>query len=75
MMEIVEALSLRCEKLKGLSSGGTISTMAELRQKRREFEAAKILLDEARQFYKSVGLSEEHPFHRDLQDKIAIRKA
>jgi tetratricopeptide (TPR) repeat protein len=82
-----EALSLRREKLKGLSSGGTrdsylvdigktISVIAELRQKRREFEAAKILLDEARQFYKSVGLSEEHPFHRDLQDKIeALRKA
>lgn len=82
-----EALSFRREKLKGLSSGGTkdsylvdigktISTIAQLRLQRREFEAAKILLDEAKQFYKSVGLSEEHPFHRDLQDKIeALRKA
>lgn len=81
-----EALSLRRQKLNRLSGGTrdsflvdigkTISTIAELRQKRREFEAAKILLDEAKIFYKSVGLAEEHPFYRDLQDKIeALRKS
>jgi tetratricopeptide (TPR) repeat protein len=81
-----EALSIRREELKtakrGLKDsylvdiGKTISTIAELRQRRREFEAARILLDEAKQFYKSVGLSEEHPFYRDLTDKIeSLRKS
>jgi hypothetical protein len=52
--------------------GKTISTIAELRHRRREFEASKILFDEAKHFYKMVGLSEEHPFFRDLKDKIEV---
>lgn len=81
-----EALSVRRKKLDGLSGsvkdsyfvdiGKTISMIAEMRLKRREFEATKILLDEAKNIYKAVGLSEEHPMYRDLTDKIeALRKA
>ena len=81
-----EALSYRRQKLTGASGGlkdsflvdigKTISTIAELRMKRREFEATKILLDEAKAHYKSVGLSEDHPFFRDLTDKAeALRKS
>jgi tetratricopeptide (TPR) repeat protein len=77
-----EALSLRREKVMRVSGsmkdsemvdiGKTISTIAELRHRRREFEASKILFDEAKHFYKMVGLSEEHPFFRDLKDKIEV---
>lgn len=81
-----EALSYRREKLRGASGGlkdsylvdigKTISTIAELRLKRREFEATKILLDEAKEHYISVGLSEDHPFFRDLADKAeALRRS
>ena len=81
-----EALSIRRGKLDELSGsvrdsyvvdiGKTISTIAEMRLKRREFEATKILLDEAKSIYKAVRLSEEHPMYRDLTDKIeTLRKA
>ncbi|KAL3798373.1 hypothetical protein HJC23_005026 [Cyclotella cryptica] len=81
-----EALALRREKLKRASGGlkdselvdigKTISTIAQLRQRRREFEAAKILFEEAKHFYKTVGLSTQHPFYRDLTDKLeALRKS
>ncbi|KAL7522283.1 hypothetical protein ACHAWX_006978 [Stephanocyclus meneghinianus] len=81
-----EALSLRREKLQRASGslkesemvdiGKTISTIAQLRLRRREFEAAKILFEEAKHFYKTVGLSSQHPFYRDLTGKIEeLRKS
>jgi tetratricopeptide (TPR) repeat protein len=79
-----EALSLRREMLKETSGGlkdsylvdigKTISTLADIYRNKREFEAEKILLQETKNIYESVGLNEEHPFYRDLSDKIDLLK-
>jgi len=83
-----EALALRRRKVDQIStssSGGTrnseivdvgrtISNIAQLRTERREFGAAKILFEEARELYKSVGLSANHPFYRDLLQEIEFMR-
>lgn len=75
-----EALNIRREKVVKLSGGRkdseivdigrTISNIAQLRRQRREFEASKILFDEAKQLYKKIGLSPQHPFYKDLVQEI-----
>ena len=76
-----EALAIRQRRVEQLGYDGmresevvdvgrTISNIAQLRRDRREFSAAKILFDEARELYKSVGLSATHPFARDLSQEI-----
>ena len=81
-----EALYIRrrkAEKLVGgrkdsemVDIGRTISNIAQLRRHRREYEAAKILFDEARQVYQNIGLSPNHPFYKDLTQEIeAMRKS
>ena len=52
--------------------GRTISNIAQLRRDRREFGAATILFDEAKQLYRSVGLSNTHPFYRDLAQEMEV---
>jgi len=52
--------------------GRTISNIAQLRRDRREFGAAKILFAAARELYLSVGLSEDHPYARDLTQEIEV---
>ena len=76
-----EALAIRrrrLEKRKDSSEivdvGRTLSNIAQLRRERREFEAAKILFDEAKQLYTSVGLSVGHPFYRDLAQEIEVMR-
>lgn len=74
----VEARQLSGERQDGsevVDVGRTLSNIAKLRLSAREFGAAKILFDEAKQLYKSVGLSASHPFYRDLAQEIeAMRK-
>lgn len=77
-----EALTIRRQRVKHLSRGRkqgetvdvgrTISNIAQLRRERREFGAAKILFDEAKDLYRSVGLSKDHPFYRDLAQEIDV---
>merc|ERR1712127_585694 len=83
-----EALALRRRKVEQLSFSGndgarsgeivdvgrTISNIAQLRRERREFGAAKILFEEARELYQSVGLSANHPFYRDLSHEIEVMR-
>ncbi len=52
--------------------GRTISNIAQLRRQRREFGAAKILFDEVKELYRSVGLSTSHPFFMDLASEIEV---
>ena len=54
--------------------GRTISNIAQLRRDRREFGAAKVLFDEVKQLYRSVGLSTSHPFYRDLSMEIEVMR-
>lgn len=54
--------------------GRTLSNLAQLRRERREFGAAKILYDEARLLYTSVGLSLNHPFYKDLVQEIEVMR-
>ena len=54
--------------------GRTLSNIAALRRERREFGAAKILFNEAKQLYKCVGLSVGHPFYRDLTKEIEVMR-
>ncbi|KAL7470606.1 hypothetical protein ACHAXS_010851 [Conticribra weissflogii] len=81
-----EALNIRREKAVKLSGarrdaeivdvGRTLSNIAHLRRQRREFEACKILLEEAKKLYTDIGLSPNHPFYKDLiQDMETMRKA
>lgn len=82
-----EALSIRRQRVdeRLLSSGRrdsnelvdigkTLSNIAQLKRERREFGAAKILFDEARQLYRSIGVSSDHPFYRDLMLQIEIMR-
>jgi len=82
-----EALSIRRQRVdeRLLSSGRrdsnelvdigkTLSNIAQLRRERREFGAAKILFDEARKLYRSIGVSSDHPFYRDLMLQIEIMR-
>jgi len=82
-----EALAIRRRRAEHkLSSGGrkdtseivdvgrTISNIAQLRRERREFGAAKILFDEAKILFRSVGLSSSHPFYRDLVQEIEVMR-
>ena len=52
--------------------GRTISNIAQLRRQCREFLAAKILFDEVKELYRSVGLSTSNPFFMDLIQEIEI---
>ncbi len=54
--------------------GRTISNIAQLRRDRREFGAAKILFDAAKQMYQSVGLSTDHPFYMDLTQEVEVMR-
>ena len=54
--------------------GRTVSNIAQLRRDMREFGAAKILFDEVKQLYRSVGLSPEHTFYKDLLDEIEVTR-
>ena len=54
--------------------GKTLTNIAALRRERREFGAAKILFDEAKQLYRGVGLSVDHPFYRDLAQEIEVMR-
>ena len=54
--------------------GRTISNIAQLRRDRREFGAAKILFDAAKQLYQSVNLSSDHPFYRDLTQEVDVMR-
>lgn len=81
-----EALAIRRKRLEQTMSGGqreteivdvgrTLCNLAKLRRERREFAAAQILFEEARLLYRSVCLSLDHPFHKDLvQDMEMMRK-
>ncbi|KAL9180086.1 hypothetical protein ACHAXT_008056 [Thalassiosira profunda] len=80
-----EALDIRRGRVEQLSGGRqagemvdvgrTVSNIAQLRCERREFGAAKILFDEAKQLYNDAGLATEHPFYQDLVQEIdAMRK-
>ena len=80
-----EALTLRRRKVDQLSGSGlrggetvdigrTLSNIAQIHRERREFGAAKILFDEARELYISVGLSTGHPFYRDLAQEIEVMR-
>lgn len=81
-----EALYLRRKKAARASDGlrdselvdigRTIANIAQLRVQRREYEAAKILFEEAKQVYRNVGLSASHPFYKDLLQQIeTMRKS
>lgn len=83
-----EALELRRRKVEQLPSssnsgtrdagivdvGRSISNIGCLRRERREFGAAKILFEEARELYLSVGLATNHPFYRDLLHEIEVMR-
>jgi len=81
-----EALTVRRDKVVKLSGarkdaeivdvGRTLSNIAHLRRQRREFEACKILLEEAKKLYSDIGLSPNHPFYKDLiQDIETLRRS
>ena len=57
-----------------LDIGRTLTSIAVLRRERREFGAAKILFDEVKELYKSVGLTADHPFYRDLTQDIDVMR-
>ncbi|KAL7550215.1 hypothetical protein ACHAWF_013450 [Thalassiosira exigua] len=80
-----EALSIRRRRAENLPIGSrrdsevidvgkTVTTIASLRRDRREFAAAKILFDEARDLFRSVGLSTNHPFWKDLSHEIELMR-
>ncbi|KAL9181609.1 hypothetical protein ACHAXT_010414 [Thalassiosira profunda] len=79
-----EALDIRRRRVEQLSGGRqageivdvgrTVSNIAQLRCERREFGAAKILFDEAKQLYNDAGLATEHPFYQDLVQEIDVMR-
>jgi tetratricopeptide (TPR) repeat protein len=67
-----QSLGERRDSSEIVDVGRTISNIAQLRRQRREFGAAKILFDEVKGLYRSVGLSTSHPFFMDLASEIEV---